>query len=396
VRILLATAGSRGDVEPFVALGERARAEGHDVHLLAPEHSGVDTPDLDVESIGVDITRLIETQGVAISEVLRNYRSVVRPVMHTILVGSARAALDYQPDVIVYHPKVLSAPVVADALGIPHVVVEIVPALTPTNAFPAAGTVAHSVGPFNRLTYQATRAASTMFRSDLAEVRAMVGAPHRAPSHPEATLVPISPAILSRPVDWPESVHLTGPWVRAHHPVPLDPAVEKFVAGGPFIYAGFGSMAKGDDAARGRTIVDAARVHGTRLLVATGLGGISVPSDRRGLDVLVVRSVPHAAVLPHATTAVHHGGIGTVHAAMRAATPSVVVPFLADQPFWAARLHEAGLTPESIPQHSLTISALVSALDHAERCRTRVAEVAERMAGEDGTGAALAILTSLR
>lgn len=168
------------------------------------------------------------------------------------------------------------------------------------------------------------------------------------------------------------------------------------MADGSFIYAGFGSMAAGDAAARGRTIVDVARARGSRCLVTTGLGGIDVPPNRLGDDVLVARTVSHAAVLPHATAAVHHGGIGTVHAAMIAATPSVIVPFIADQPFWGARLSEAGLAPAPIPQRALTVPALHTALDEAERCRPRVIEVAQVMSTENGTLTALTVLASIR
>jgi sterol 3beta-glucosyltransferase len=396
MRILLATAGSRGDVEPFVALGERARAAGHDVRLVAPDNSGADTGDLEVASMGVDYRAMIESQGVSIGAALRNYRSVVRPLMRAVIVEGARAASDYRPDVIVWHPKVLSVPVVADALGVPHVRVEIVPALTPTRAFPAAGTVARSIGPLNRLTYRAADAAQSMFRRDLAEARTVVGAADRAPSDPAATLMPISPAILPRPDDWPASVHLTGRWTRATDPAPLSPEVAAFLAGGPFVYAGFGSMAAKGAEDRGRAIVEAARARGIRSLIATGLGGIEVPDALRGADVLVVGSVPHAQVLPRALAAIHHGGIGTVQAATAAGAVSIIVPFIADQPFWGARLHEAGLAPAPLSRRALSARTLGTALDAVDGCRTRVAEAAGAMADEDGTGAALRVLEGLR
>jgi sterol 3beta-glucosyltransferase len=395
VRILLVTAGSRGDVEPFAALAERAVAEGHQVRLVIPRNSGVDTGGLDVVSMPADFTRMIEDQGVSPLAALRTFRTVVRPVMRGVIVGGARAALEYRPDVIVYHPKVLSAPLVADALGVPHVLVEIVPASTPTRAYPAAGTISRGVGPANRLTYRAAGAAAWMFQGDLAEVRAMLGTSTRAASAPAATLMPISPAILPRPVDWPGSVLLTGPWVRQERPAELETSVAEFVANGEFIYAGFGSMATGDATARGRAIVGAARARGTRCLIATGLGGIDVPASLLGRDVLVVPSVQHAGVLPHAAAAVHHGGIGTVQAAMAAGTPSVIVPFIADQPFWGYRLRESGLAPRPIRHGALTVPKLVSALDEAERLRPRIIDIAAAMSTEDGTRAALNILAAI-
>ncbi|WP_155850296.1 hypothetical protein [Arthrobacter sp. Br18] len=170
MRLMLATAGSQGDVAPFAELARRAMTAGHEVRLVAPDNSGVDLVGIDVVSMGVDYARMIGQQGVSVAAAVRSYRSVVRPIMRGVIVGSARAALEFRPDVLVVHPKVLSAPLVADVLGIPYVVVEIVPAMTPTAAFPAAGTISRSVGRLNRLTYGAATASEALFRQDLDEV----------------------------------------------------------------------------------------------------------------------------------------------------------------------------------------------------------------------------------
>jgi len=395
LRILLITAGSRGDVEPFAALARRATADGHTVRVVAPDNSGADLDGLDVVSMGVDFSRMIEDQGVSPLAAMRSFRTTVRPVMHGVIVGSARHALDYRPDVLVTHPKVLSGPLVAEALGIPHVLVEIVPVMTPTRAFPAAGTVTRTLGPLNRLTYRAAGASAAMFRSDLDEVAKLTGGSRRGAAPPAATLMPVSPAILDRPADWPSSVHLTGPWRSVGQGSALPTAVADFIGRGGYVYAGFGSMAVGDARARARAVVQGIRLHGKRALLATGLGGLEVPEDLRSDDVLVVPSVDHEAVLPLADAAVIHGGIGTVQAAARAGTVTVIVPFIADQPFWGARMHARGLSPAPIPQRRLTPALLATALAAAEHCRSAAAATARTMATEDGTGAALAVLGTL-
>ncbi|GAA1779065.1 glycosyltransferase [Agromyces lapidis] len=395
--MLIITAGSRGDVEPFVALARRATASGHTVRVAAPDRSGVDATGVDLQSLGVDFTAVIESQGVSPLAAMRNLREVVRPVMRGVIVNAAHMAREFRPEVIVWHPKVLSAPLIADALGVPHVLVETVPAMTPTRAFPAAGTVTRSLGPLNPLTYRAAAAAGAMFRGEVDEAAEVMGV--RRPRHssaPAATLLPISPAILPRPSDWAESVVLTGPWRGpVSESATPDPAVDAFVRGGPFAYAGFGSMAAGDPAARGRALVEAARACGLRLLVTTGLGGVAVPDELRGDDVLVTRSVDHAAVLPRAATTVHHGGIGTVQAAVAAGTVSVVVPFIADQPFWGAMLHRRGLGPAPIPQHRLSAERLAAAITAATGYGAAVRAARDRMALEDGTGTALQAIEQL-
>nr|WP_241740218.1 MULTISPECIES: glycosyltransferase [Microbacterium] len=389
---MLATAGSRGDVEPFAALARRAMFEGHEVRLAAPDSSGVGLSGIDVVSMGVDYTRMIEEQGVSAWAAIRSFREVVRPTMHAVIVQTARAAMEYRPDVLISHPKVLSAPLVCEALGIPHVLVETVPSMTPTRAFPAAGTTTRNLGALNRLTYRAAGLSARMFRSDLTEVAGLVGATRRRPAPPAATLLPISPAILERPEDWPESVHLTGPWRTESADSTLREDVASFIAEGRFVYAGFGSMAAGDPSIRGREVLQGIRDRGSRALIATGLGGLRIGDDLLGDDVLVVPSVDHDLVLPHAEAAIHHGGIGTLQAATRAGAVSIVVPFIADQPFWGARLHERGLAPAPIPRRRLNAHHVGEALTDSTKYRHAVNVAAEVMSNEHGTAVAMEII----
>ena len=215
MRVLLLTAGSRGDVEPFLVLARRARQEGHDVRLGVTSDfvelargSGVE-----VTALEGNFTVLVERQGVSVTRALRAYRSVIRPMMAAILRSAARAAVAYRPDVIVYHPKVLSAPAAAQRLGVPHVLVEIVPTVTPTRAFPAAGVTTRNLGSLNLLTYRAAPAAERMFAGPLRQVRTELGLPALGPAPaPALTLVPVSPTLLPRPTDWPESTQITGAW----------------------------------------------------------------------------------------------------------------------------------------------------------------------------------------
>lgn len=401
MKVLLATAGSRGDVEPFAALARRLGATGHDALLALPDNSGANVSDAATASLGVDFSRVIQDQGVSPIAAMRSLRTVVRPIMRGVIVGTARIAQEFRPDVIVAHPKILSAPLIAEALGIPYVLAEIVPAVTPTKEFAAAGTVTANLGPFNRLTYAASAGGRAMFSRELDAAAELLGVKRtRSDTAPAATLVPVSPAILRRPADWPASVQLTGPWVDPPSGAGVDqtvddPELAAFLDQEDVVYAGFGSMAMGDAERRCRAIVDAARERGLRLLVATGLGGLAVPDDPRGNDVLVRSSVDHARVLPRVAAAIHHGGIGTVHAVVRAGAVSIVVPFIADQSFWGARVHRAGLGPAPIPARRLTASRVASALAQVGVYREGVRRAAESLRSEDGTGSAVRALESL-
>src|SRR5687768_14388526 len=169
MRIMLLTAGSRGDVEPFLALARRARDDGHDVRLGVTRDfvEVADGAGVDVAALDGDLTGVVAQQGVSAWAALRSYRSVLRPMMVAMLRSAAEAALAFRPDVIVHHPKVLSAPVAAARLGVPHVLVELVPTLTPTRELPAAGVTTVDLGRFNPLTYRALAGASRMFAGSL-------------------------------------------------------------------------------------------------------------------------------------------------------------------------------------------------------------------------------------
>jgi sterol 3beta-glucosyltransferase len=403
MRILLMTAGSRGDVDPFVAFGRRAQRDGHAVRLgvtrdfvATAEAAGIDVAPLDG-----DYQALVKAQGVSAMAAMKAYRSTIAPMMASILRSAARAALDYRPDVIVYHPKILSADLAAAHLGVPSVLVETVPVVTPTREFPAPGVVGRDLGPLNRLTYKAGAAAGGMFGGVLKEIRAELALPAKGalPGHVRS-LVIVSPSLLERPRDWPETTVITGQLYEhaddasAEGKPAADAEMDDFLAEGDVLYAGFGSMASGDAAARGRVIIEAARSSGKRTVVATGWGGIAVADDLRGRDVLVRREIDHASVLPRCVAAIHHGGAGTTHAVVRAGVPSIVVPFLADQPFWGRLLARAGLGSAPIRASRLTVERLTTALDGLAP-REAIAPVAARMRSDDGCGSALAVLAEV-
>ena len=390
VRLLLATLGSRGDVEPFVHLARAAQEAGVVVRVAVPDQREVDTTGLDAVSLGIRFADLVPLPG---SSAGKSFREQIRPAMSRALAAFVDAGMDWEPDIIVAHPKVLTAPVLAARDGIPHLCVELTPTVTPTARFPAAGVASRSLGPFlNRLSYRAVGMAGRLFAADVRAARTRLAIPSGALPAPAASLVAVSPSLLPRPSDWPATAHITGDWHR-RSAVAADTDLEEFLrADGPFIYAGFGSMTGGDPASRAAAIIDGARRMGLRVVMATGWGGLQPPQRSHGPDLLVVESVPHETVFRHAVAAIHHGGAGTTHAVARAGIPSIIVPFLADQPFWAAQLRRAGLAPAPLHRGRLTPDRVQAAIAASMECASRCRTIAGQMSAEDGTATAVAII----
>ncbi|AWF99585.1 glycosyl transferase [Clavibacter michiganensis subsp. insidiosus] len=395
---MLLTAGTRGDVEPFAALARHAASRGHEVRLALPDDA-VAPEGVHCVRLDLDAQRVLSPSGRTPWALAHHLRTEVRPAMRRTIVAAVRETVAFEPDVVVHHPLILSAPMVADALGVPRVVVEFAPVATASARFPAAGgpTATRDLGARNRSTYAVPRAIARLFDGDVARAAAELPGRRRPDfrSPSRATLMAVSPQLLSRPDDWPERVHQTGAWYEEASAASLDPVVGGFLGAGPYVVASFGSMAKGDASARGRAIVTAARAHGLRVLVLTGWGGLALPAESRGPDVLVVRSAPFDRILPGAALAVHHGGAGTSHAVARAGVPAVVVPFMADQPFWAAHLHRQGVAAAPIPLRRLSVDALVSAMGDALSRRERAAEAGGLMRRDGGVRQAVDVLESL-
>jgi len=390
VKVYLVALGSRGDNEPFRALAREAATAGHEVYFahtadLAPD------PTASYEELPLpgSMERIIAQQGVSTVRALMNYRSVMQPLLRGVWDASTEQILDTRPDVVVYHPKVVTAATAAHAIGAIAAEVEIVPTMTPTNEFPPAGLPLAIPSRWNRVSYALLQAGLSSFAPILRELAEKLGVIR---TESDLVLCPVSQTLVPRPTDWPDFAHITGPW---HLPSEesLDPELEAFLQDGNVFYAGFGSMRDSHGEHRALALVNAARARGMKTLLVTGWGGVVPTAEhQRATDVLVRESVPHSTVLPRVAVGIHHGGAGTTHAFLRAGTPSLIMPFLGDQPWWASRLHTQGLGPRALRRRETRLSVIDQAITEALSKRERVARAATDMAGEDGLGTALRII----
>lgn len=376
----MATLGSRGDFEPFFAFAQKAKRQGHDVVLACTSDFEETSVNAGIKTVCLpgSIHTLIQDSGVSPLKAWRDFGSVVKPMMTMTLEAAADAIIEFKPDVVIYHPKVLSAPIAAGKVGAISIITDIVPLTSPTNEFGAAGIGTGNFGVFNRATYKAIAQSGKLFDKELNSIARRISGEVKSADY---TVCLVSPSILPRPHDWPSTTQLVGPWVNVDDSRETDTQVIDFVSSAPTILAGFGSMKKGDAAKRTSVVVESIRKLGFQALLITGWGGL-VSCHEEG--VMSVSSTNFNTVLPLVSGAIHHGGAGTVHAALRAGTPSVIVPFFADQPWWAARLRSLGLGPRGIKESHLSQTNLTKAISSLGSYENKVREVAEKMKNEDG------------
>ncbi len=168
-----------------------------------------------------------------------------------------------------------------------------------------------------------------------------------------------SPAVQSRPQDWPNSFHVTGYWFLDQPDWLPPPELSQFLsAGPPPVAVGFGSMSDRSPERMTKCVIEALEKTGQRGILLAGWGAFTqsdIPSN-----ILLLHDAPHSWLLPQASVVVHHGGAGTTAAGFRSGRPSVIVPFMADQTFWAERAYALGVSPEPLPRRSLSSDALAT------------------------------------
>lgn len=381
------THGTRGDVQPFVALGCALTAAGHGVRIAAPAAS-----ESLVQSYGLSFVPIADGPNQLSGDPLiraafeTNYRGLggkrlaiqlarkYRPMMDQVLEDLATVARD-GADVLVHH-VILPGQQLGEWLGVPAVPVCMQPFWAPTSAFPNPMHAVPMPKAMYRLSYQTANLWYQVLAGHTKRWRTRtLGLPtrrgfrdllHGSDGRPATLLQAFSSHILDpKPVDYPPWVHTTGFWGTPPPPgwSPPRHVVDFLGAGGPVAYVGFGSMAGVDPERTGRMIVEAVRLAGVRAVVATGWGGIGGAHDQD--DILFVNDVPHEWLFNRVSVVVHHGGSGTSGAALAAGRPQVVCPFFVDQPYFAHRIHTLGAAPPPLPQRELNSAALARALESA-------------------------------
>ena len=397
--IALLAAGSRGDVQPYVALGVALRARGHAVRVAAPVpfRDLVESHGLMFHPVGGDMEGLMGDPSVQEAMRASNPLAVIRSfrklgaLAFALQAGLAEACDD--ADAVVFHPGASIGHVAALRRGLPSILATPFP-MTPTRAFPSlifytwprlggwANRLTHQI--FERVMWRTSKGNIERFyrtSSDgLREPLRMPFPEHVTERHP--TIVSCSPKVFPKPADWPDHVHLTGYWYLDPEPdwVPSS-ELEAFLNDGPPpVYIGFGSMRDPEGAEHTtEVILSAVDAIGRRAVLALGEDAaslIDLPDH-----VFALNEAPHAWLFPRMSAIVHHGGAGTTAAALRAGVPSVVIPHANDQPAWARRLEELGVAPEPIAKRRLDASELADRMTRAHR--------PERVAAAASLGAAI-------
>jgi vancomycin aglycone glucosyltransferase len=402
MRVLLAPHGTRGDIQPMLALAMALRAGGHTAVFSAPSNflGWIQACGFEAMSNGTDMAAEMQSPGARLDSVrwmfgcLRDQTArMFAPVAH-----ASEGA-----DVIVGAGAQLASDSVAEWRDVPHATFAFCPCAVPSSATPPPMIRTQSLPQWvNRLLWQAATAGADVGLSGVINRgRAKLGL--RAIARPltqvfrHLCIVSADRDLAPLGDDAADSVsHVDAMiFVEPHEP---DPRTEAFLSLDPApIYIGFGSMVAERVPELAAHAVAATRALGRRAIIAGGWAGL----DRHvmsGDDLLTIDAMPHHALFPRVGAVVHHGGAGTTTAAASAGVPQVILPHLLDQFYWAHRIEQLGLGPRALPVDLITADILTDRLDtalHDAGIRKRAAAMGPAVAARNGAADAVLHLERL-
>ena len=415
MRLTILALGTRGDIEPYLALGLGLQASGYQVSMAAPTNfeSVIRQHGLDYKPLGIDMPHLIRSEiGQLALGTDRRYlrfigciREMAAPLAHRLLHDMWTACQG--ADAVIYSLLAFPSHFMAQDLGIPAFASCLQPLIrtksVPAPLFPHWFNVSGGVNRFTFLLveqvfWQCMRPFIKQWRKqqDFSPLP-FWGHFNQVYRQPGPILCGYSPLIVPRSRDYPDQAKVTGFWSldASYDWRPSDRLIDFLDAGPPPICVGFGSMNNDRAHKRITQCVRALLQERKRVVLLGGWNDLETLDVQQSDELLLLQQAPHAWLFPRVSAVIHHGGAGTTAAVLRAGIPSLILPFFFDQAFWAHRLYElgVGLKPLSSRQISVeTIASEIRNLSTNREIQKNVQRLAKDLQQEDGVSQGVTVI----
>jgi len=390
MKIAITTLGTRGDLQPYIALGLGLQDAGHEVQIVSSKNEElfVKNYGLDFFALSVDIQMLMDSEEV--QEMSKGNNPLKFILSH--LKGSKKLkqlmvetqkeiwAACQSVDIIIFHPGMPLGFFIAQEMKRISIMANAFPVIA-SKDYPAIlfytsprlgrlfNMITHKI--FEKLFWALSKAAVVKFWNTSVKTKMNFSVPpiRQQIESGMPILNGYSNLFFHQSKDWPNNIHTTGGWFIDKEPnfVP-PPELLHFIENGEApIYIGFGSMKDINSFNATLSIIkEALDISKQRAVVGLGWSKYS-NSDKIPENIFLIESIPHTWLFPKMKILIHHGGAGTTATGLRAGKPTIVIPHNADQPAWGKRVFELGVGSKPIKKTSLTADKLASGILYAQQ-----------------------------
>lgn len=407
LKFTLLTIGSRGDVQPYIALAKGLMKEGHSVKIASHSEfrEWVEGYGIEYAEIAGDpgeLMKIMIEHGMFSVSFLRDAAARFRSWIDDLLVSAWEACQG--TDVLIESPSAMAGIHIAEALKIPYFRAFTMP-WTRTRAYPHAFIVPEQKmgGSYNYLTYvlfdnvfwKGISGQVNKWRKDhlgLSKTNLELMQQNKVPF-----FYSVSPAVLVPPVDFSDWIKVTGYWFLDEGKDDFKPPEDlvNFISKARkdnknIVYIGFGSIVVSNSQELTKAVVDSVLKADVRCILSKGWSDrygsedASVPEVTLPPEIFQIKSAPHDWLFPQMDAAVHHGGSGTTGASLRAGVPTIIKPFFGDQFFYAGRVEDLGA---GIFLKKLNVTQLSKALLEAtsnEKMIAKAGAIGKQIQSENG------------
>jgi sterol 3beta-glucosyltransferase len=404
MHVTILALGSRGDIQPYAALGSGLRAAGYRVRFItfesfAPLIAGLG---LDFHPIAGDAQALVAKSGADMLGLVRSFTSLAKGYAQSLSVPHLG-----ETDLIVNQlPGGLYGFDLSEKYGVPMALASVIP-LARTRMIPLMGFPKLSLPGYNKMTYHlGEQVVWQMFRPVINRWRTQTLKLSHLPlkgyfdqlgTRRSPVLNGFSPSVVSRPADWNEHIHVTGYWFPEDTQwEPPKDLLDFLDAGSPPVFIGFGSMPVRDPQAVTDVVLEALKRTDQRGILHSGWGGLG--NLALADTVFRIDYAPYSWLFPRMAMTIHHGGSGTTAFGLRSGRPSCMVPFVFDQFYWGGRIAQLGAGPDPVPFKKLTVERLQKIIQigvHDRTIQQTAAELGRRIQAEKGIENAVDVIEKM-
>jgi sterol 3beta-glucosyltransferase len=410
----LVTYGSRGDIQPFIALALGLMANGHKVTLAAPGNFKplADSYGVDIYPLYGDVEVMVNSpqlrECISSGSNIAFVRSMLKEThdMRGPLFNDICKACENADAMVVVNTCILYVAAIAEKFNKKWLIVQLNPPMIPTKAFPMLMFNFPDISWLNSYTYriinsvlwQVNKKDNAEFRQrvDLAPLKGSLY--HKIIQDKVPMIHAYSPELIAKPFDWEVHFTISGfftlPQLADDKSLPIalpNGLAEWLNAGTKPLYIGFGSIPFPDEKKLAAMINELLATSTIRIVYCMGW---SPPQELKPHpNLFIIKQADHGWLLPQCRAAIIHGGIGTVAAVLKAGIPAIIASIFVDQPAWGKIIQQKKLGVH-IPWRKLSADNVLKALEKMEQppIAETIKEVSNRVNKEDGVGAAVKVI----